>query len=67
MIPLLTVSIGHNVPDDGEEEPGGEEWRGEAEDGPQPRGADHRGEEVFQISAEESWYHTGINIPIQIR
>ena len=50
MIPLLTVSVGHNVPDDGEEEPGGEEGRGEAEDGPQPRGADHRGEEVFQVS-----------------
>ena len=67
MIIILTVSVGHNVPDDGEEEPGGEEWGGEAEDGPQPRGADHRGEEVFQISEEESWYHTGINIPIQMQ
>ena len=58
-----TVSIGHQVPDDGEQEPGGEKWGGKTQNGPMPSGANHRGKEVFQISISNSLVSEAIDYP----
>ena len=44
------MSVGHQVPDDGKQEPGGEKGGGKTQNGPMPVCANHRGEKVFQIS-----------------